>query len=219
MLHGRVLRGADAGCQADQLAAAGARHVARRRALLGRRQLRRRGGAARARGRCGGRALAQAAAVAGGRRVARCQRPGGVAGHCAEHETTVPAQRGEAPWPVEQDDGQKPFGARRFEAEYFKPYLAHASIGTSCAIAQVGRRARWRYGRTARASTTCATTSCSRSPASRPAGQGRHHDPPRRRLGLLWPQRRRRRGFRCRADGAAPRRASRCACCGRAPTS
>jgi CO/xanthine dehydrogenase Mo-binding subunit len=45
----------------------------------------------------------------------------------APHETHVPAQRGEAPWP--QDD-------RRFEADYFKPYLAHASIGPSCAIAR-----------------------------------------------------------------------------------
>ena len=53
----------------------------------------------------------------------------------APSETTVPAQRGEAPWPAEQDDGQG-LGARRFEAEYFKPYLAHASIGTSCAIAK-----------------------------------------------------------------------------------
>jgi CO/xanthine dehydrogenase Mo-binding subunit len=45
----------------------------------------------------------------------------------APHETTVPAQREESAWPA---DG------RRFEAEYFKPYLAHASIGPSCALAR-----------------------------------------------------------------------------------
>jgi CO/xanthine dehydrogenase Mo-binding subunit len=44
----------------------------------------------------------------------------------AAHETTVPAEREESAWP---DD------ARQFEAEYFKPYLAHASIGPSCALA------------------------------------------------------------------------------------
>jgi CO/xanthine dehydrogenase Mo-binding subunit len=44
----------------------------------------------------------------------------------APHETTVPAQRGEDAWPAD---------ARRFDAVYFKPYLAHASIGPSCAIA------------------------------------------------------------------------------------
>jgi nicotinate dehydrogenase subunit B len=45
----------------------------------------------------------------------------------AAHETTVPAQREESAWPSD---------ARRFAAEYFKPYLAHASIGPSCAIAR-----------------------------------------------------------------------------------
>ncbi len=48
----------------------------------------------------------------------------------APHQTTVAAQRGEASaaadWPA---------GGQRHRALYFKPYLAHASIGTSCAIA------------------------------------------------------------------------------------
>lgn len=42
-------------------------------------------------------------------------------------DTTVPLERGQADWPT---DG------RQFQAEYFKPYLAHASIGPSCAIAR-----------------------------------------------------------------------------------
>jgi CO/xanthine dehydrogenase Mo-binding subunit len=45
----------------------------------------------------------------------------------APHDTTVPVQREESAWPA---DG------RRFEADYFKPYLAHASLGPSCAIAR-----------------------------------------------------------------------------------
>jgi len=44
----------------------------------------------------------------------------------AEQQTTVPVERGEATWPA---DGTV------HRAEYFKPYLAHASIGTSCAVA------------------------------------------------------------------------------------
>ncbi|HET7526066.1 MAG TPA: molybdopterin cofactor-binding domain-containing protein [Burkholderiaceae bacterium] len=45
----------------------------------------------------------------------------------APHDTTFAAQRGDAAWPAE---------GPQFEAEFFKPYLAHASIGTSCAIAR-----------------------------------------------------------------------------------
>ncbi len=48
---------------------------------------------------------------------------------------------------------------REVSARYAKPYLAHASIGPSCAIAQWQRRANWRSGATRRASTTCAPTS------------------------------------------------------------
>jgi CO/xanthine dehydrogenase Mo-binding subunit len=44
----------------------------------------------------------------------------------AERSTTVPAERGDAAWPT---DGEQ------HRAEYFKPYLAHASIGPSCAVA------------------------------------------------------------------------------------
>lgn len=45
----------------------------------------------------------------------------------APHDTTVPVQKGEAAMP--------PGGVQR-EAAYFKPYLAHASIGPSCALAR-----------------------------------------------------------------------------------
>ena len=46
----------------------------------------------------------------------------------APHDTTVPIQRGDnEAWPTE---------GRQFEAEYFKPYLAHASIAPSCALAR-----------------------------------------------------------------------------------
>ncbi|MEQ1660267.1 MAG: molybdopterin cofactor-binding domain-containing protein, partial [Hylemonella sp.] len=44
----------------------------------------------------------------------------------APHETTKTAERGEADWP---SDGLQ------HHAVYLKPYLAHASIGTSCALA------------------------------------------------------------------------------------
>ncbi len=44
----------------------------------------------------------------------------------AEHSTTVPAERGDTTWPADGD---------QHRAEYFKPYLAHASIGPSCAVA------------------------------------------------------------------------------------
>jgi len=50
----------------------------------------------------------------------------------AEHGTTVAAERGDGAWPAD--------GAQH-RAEYFKPYLAHASIGPSCAVARWdGRR-------------------------------------------------------------------------------
>lgn len=45
----------------------------------------------------------------------------------APHASTVAAERGDAVWPA---DGTQ------HRATYFKPYLAHASIGTSCAIAR-----------------------------------------------------------------------------------
>lgn len=45
----------------------------------------------------------------------------------APHQTTVTAERGEAEWPA---DGL------HHHAIYLKPYLAHASIGASCAVAQ-----------------------------------------------------------------------------------
>jgi CO/xanthine dehydrogenase Mo-binding subunit len=45
----------------------------------------------------------------------------------APHDSTVTAQRGEA---------ELPASGRRFSARYVKPYLAHASIGPSCAIAR-----------------------------------------------------------------------------------
>jgi CO/xanthine dehydrogenase Mo-binding subunit len=45
----------------------------------------------------------------------------------APHETTVTVERGDADWPA---DGL------HHQAVYLKPYLAHASIGPSCALAQ-----------------------------------------------------------------------------------
>ena len=45
----------------------------------------------------------------------------------APHQTTVTAERGDAEWPT---DGL------HHRAAYLKPYLAHASIGPSCALAQ-----------------------------------------------------------------------------------
>jgi len=45
----------------------------------------------------------------------------------APHQTTVTVERGDAEWPA---DGL------HHEAVYLKPYLAHASIGPSCALAQ-----------------------------------------------------------------------------------
>jgi CO/xanthine dehydrogenase Mo-binding subunit len=45
----------------------------------------------------------------------------------APHQTTVTAERGDADWPA---DGL------HHQAVYLKPYLAHASIGPSCALAQ-----------------------------------------------------------------------------------
>lgn len=45
----------------------------------------------------------------------------------APHETVLTLQRGEPQWPA---------GGTQHRAEFFKPYLAHASIGPSCAIAR-----------------------------------------------------------------------------------
>ena len=45
----------------------------------------------------------------------------------APHDTTQTAQRGDTDWPA---DGTQ------HQAAYFKPYLAHASIGPSCALAR-----------------------------------------------------------------------------------
>ncbi len=49
----------------------------------------------------------------------------------AEHHTTVPFEQGQTDWTVQND-----LPGTRFEAAYFKPYLAHASIGPSCAVAR-----------------------------------------------------------------------------------
>lgn len=49
----------------------------------------------------------------------------------SEHQTTVPVERGDTTW-LERPAPQ----GQRFHAEYFKSYLAHASIGPSCAVAR-----------------------------------------------------------------------------------
>ncbi|MFO1328260.1 MAG: molybdopterin cofactor-binding domain-containing protein [Rubrivivax sp.] len=48
----------------------------------------------------------------------------------APTQDTVVAERGDAPWPAANEPGLV------HEAVYLKPYLAHASIGPSCALAQ-----------------------------------------------------------------------------------
>lgn len=55
----------------------------------------------------------------------------------APHERTVPVQRSEGQAGAAPPDPEAwPVDGQRFEAEFFKPYLAHASIGPSCAIAR-----------------------------------------------------------------------------------
>lgn len=49
----------------------------------------------------------------------------------AEHQTTVPFQQGQADWAAQAN-----LPGKRCEASFFKPYLAHASIGPSCAVAR-----------------------------------------------------------------------------------
>ena len=49
----------------------------------------------------------------------------------ADHQTTVPFQQGQADWAAQVD-----LPGQRFKASFFKPYLAHASIGPSCAVAR-----------------------------------------------------------------------------------
>jgi CO/xanthine dehydrogenase Mo-binding subunit len=49
----------------------------------------------------------------------------------AEHQTTLPFQQGQADWAAQAE-----LPGQRFEASFFKPYLAHASIGPSCAVAR-----------------------------------------------------------------------------------
>ena len=49
----------------------------------------------------------------------------------AEHQTTVPFQQGQSDWTAQTN-----LPGKRFEATFFKPYLAHASIGPSCAVAR-----------------------------------------------------------------------------------
>ncbi len=60
-------------------------------------------------------------------------------------QTTVPIERGETLSDAEPDT--KPDAGTRHHARYFKPYLAHASIGPSCAIAcwQGGRLQVWTH--------------------------------------------------------------------------
>ena len=49
----------------------------------------------------------------------------------APNDTTVPAERGQS-----RSRGEWPADGLQHQAVFFKPYLAHASIGTSCALAR-----------------------------------------------------------------------------------
>lgn len=49
----------------------------------------------------------------------------------APNDTTVPAERGQS-----RSRGEWPSDGLQHQAVFFKPYLAHASIGTSCALAR-----------------------------------------------------------------------------------
>ncbi len=95
-----------------------------------------------------------------------------------------------------------PANATHFEAVYTKPYMAHASIGPSCALAEFkdGSMTVWTHSQGVfplRGELVKAL--------KMPASRGALHAC--RRLGLLRPQRRRRRRGRCgaaRARGAGP---------------
>jgi nicotinate dehydrogenase subunit B len=66
----------------------------------------------------------------------------------------------------EKQASPRPSGARVVEATYRKPYLAHASMGPSCALAEF-RDGNSPFGRTRRAYSRCASTSpnpCTSSP-------------------------------------------------------
>lgn len=64
----------------------------------------------------------------------------------AESQATVTAERGQPGLPA-TDWATPPPGGTRHTATYFKPYLAHASIGPSCALAlwQQGRLTVWTH--------------------------------------------------------------------------
>ena len=111
----------------------------------------------------------------------------------------VPAQ---TRWSAKRPPRLPPRRRKTLEARYTRPYQAHGSIGPSCAVAQVGRTA----------SCTVWTHSQGVYPAARRSRQGVRHRAgerplhPRRRRGLLRPQRRRRRGARRGAARARDRR-------------
>lgn len=62
-------------------------------------------------------------------------------------QTTLPAQRSSRGQSPGEEPADWPSGGRRFAADYLKPYLAHASIGPSCAIAcwNAGRLEVWTH--------------------------------------------------------------------------
>ena len=115
---------------------------------------------------------------------------------------------------VNEKEAALPEGVKFVEATYRKPYMAHAAIGPSCAVAQLsdGKMTVWTHSQGVfplRGNLAMAL--------KMPAGEHPLH--PRRRLGLLRPQCSGRRGARRRAAGAGRGRAGRCACSGCGPTS
>ena len=81
-------------------------------------------------------------------------------------------------------------------ATYSRPFVAHAAMAPSCALAEYRDGHLCRSGRIPRASIRCATRSPTFSGLNRDAG----HRAARAWRRLLWPQRRRRRGAGCGGD-------------------
>ena len=100
-------------------------------------------------------------------------------------------------------DARSPAGTARSRPVYRRPYQMHGSIGPSCAVAHSRTTAAHRLD--AHAGRVSAAQGARRAAADA-AETGALH--PRRRLGLLRPQRRRRRGGRRRAARARAARAA-----------
>ena len=195
LLHGRVLKPRVAGRQADRRSTKRARAgIAGRHRRGARRQLRR--GRRRDRGRGGGRARrpAQGRGVERRRRAAR------------RDASSPPGSRASLPRPPPSTSARQRRRrqvARTIRRQYTRPFIAHASMAPSCAIAQ------WTGADKVQVWSHCQGVYNLRADlalALRPAAR-EHRRGARRGRRLLRPQRRRRRGVRRRAAGARCRRA------------